>query len=167
MGTSGYESRKTRIAPLPPTSFTGYPLLGAVTARCIGARREQTAGTNPQALLFPSTTGKLWWHTGFATDLFVPAARAAGWPLLDWVERRSVWDPTAARYTTQTRPRVLTILTWHSLRHRFARVAIDTYRADPGVLMALGGWENEATVQNRYYRTGAEHTRRGLALFGA
>lgn len=37
--------------------------------------------------------------------------------------------------------------------------------ADPGVLMALGGWENEATVLNRYYRTGTEHTLRGLAQF--
>ena len=51
--------------------------------------------------------------------------------------------------------------------HRIARIAIDIYRADPGVLMALGGWENEATVLNRYHRTGAEHTERGLALFSA
>jgi hypothetical protein len=34
-----------------------------------------------------------------------------------------------------------------------------------GVLMALGGWKNETNVLTRYYRTGAEHTRRGLALF--
>jgi integrase len=57
------------------------------------------------------------------------------------------------------------LLPWHSLRHRFARVAIDIYDADAGVLMALGGWESKATVENRYYRSGREHTKRGLALF--
>lgn len=93
--------------------------------------------------------------------------RTAGWPLLPWAEDHDVWDPIAGMYTRETRPRTLCLLTWHSLRHRFARIAIDIYRADPGVLMALGGWENEATVLNRYYRTGAEHTRRGLALFDA
>ena len=33
--------------------------------------------------------------------------------------------------------------------------------------MAWGGWENEATVLNRYHPTGAEHTERGLDLFSA
>jgi hypothetical protein len=42
---------------------------------------------------------------------------------------------------------------------------IDVYRADEGLLMALGGWEDINTVRVRYYRTGAEHTARGLALF--
>jgi integrase len=91
--------------------------------------------------------------------------RAACWPLRDWTETRDVWDAAARRYHRETRHRTLAVLTWHSLRHRFARVAIDLYGADPGMLMALGGWENEATVLNRYYRTGAEHTRRGLARF--
>lgn len=156
---------KTRIAPLPAVSFTDFPLGDHLAARLGAARAEQRAGLNPDALLFPARRYGLWWHSAFDADVLIPAMRAAGWPLRDWVEEHDVWTPALNRYVRQTRPRTLTVLTWHSLRHRFARLAIDTYRADPGMLMALGGWENEATVLNRYYRTGAEHTRRGLTRF--
>lgn len=156
---------KTRIAPLPAVSFTGFSLSDHLVARLGAARAEQSAGLNPTALLFPARRYGLWWHSAFDADVLIPAMRAAGWPLRDWVEEHDVWTPALNRYVRQTRPRTLAVLTWHSLRHRFARLAIDTYRADPGMLMALGGWENEATVLNRYYRTGAEHTRRGLARF--
>lgn len=156
---------KTRVAPLPSVSFTGYALRAGITGRVAAAQAERRDGTNPQALLFPSTTYRLWWHSGFDADVLVPAMRTAGWPLREWTEVHDVWDPRRGRYVRETRPRLLTVLTWHSARHRFARIAIDTYHADPDVLMALGGWENEATVLNRYYRTGVEHTLRGLATF--
>lgn len=45
------------------------------------------------------------------------------------------------------------------------RIMIDIHHAGKGELMALGGWESIHRVEQRYYRTGAEHTSRGLALF--
>ncbi|WP_341229740.1 hypothetical protein [Nocardioides salarius] len=159
------KGNKTRIAPLPRTSFTGAALRDMVGTRIQAALAEQRAGTNSEALLFPAPRGGLWWHTGFEADLFRPAMVDAGWPLRVWAEERDVWDPDTATYTRRTRPRTLAVLPWHAHRHRFARIAIDTFGADPGVLMALGGWENELTVVHRYYRTGREHTERGLALF--
>jgi hypothetical protein len=146
---------KTRIAPLPGESFTGFALRSALADRVATARREQESGLNLEALLFPAKTGRLWWHSSFDSDVLLPAMRAAGWPLRTWTETHDVWDTPACRYRRETRERTLAVLTWHSHRHRFARVAIDLYKADPGMLMALGGWENE----------GAEHTRRGLARF--
>lgn len=159
------KGNKTRIAPLPRTSFTGAPLRDMVEARVQAALAEQRAGGNPQALLFPAPRGGLWWHTGFEADFLRPAMLDAGWPLRAWTEERDVWDPATATYTPLRRTRTLAVLPWHALRHRFARIAIDTFGADPGILMALGGWENELTVVHRYYRTGREHTERGLALF--
>ncbi|MBC9733858.1 hypothetical protein [Nocardioides marmotae] len=156
---------KTRIAPLSAESFTGFPLRGRLLARVEAARAEQLSGLNPAALLFPSPRYVLWWHSAFSADVLIPAMRTAGWPLREWTEVHDVWHASTRRYSRETRTRTLTVLSWHSHRHRFARVAIDLYRADPGVLMALGGWENEATVLNRYYRSGAEHTLRGLARF--
>jgi hypothetical protein len=35
--------------------------------------------------------------------------------------------------------------------------------AEAGDLMAIGGWESEHVLMNRYYRSGAEHTCSGLA----
>jgi hypothetical protein len=156
---------KTRIAPLPAESFTGFGLRSALGERVRAARAEQCAGVNPEALLFPTRGGRLWWHSAFDSDVLLPAMRTAGWPMREWTETHDVWDNQARRYHRESRERTLALLTWHAHRHRFARVAIDLYRADPGMLMALGGWENEATVLNRYYRTGAEHTLRGLARF--
>jgi hypothetical protein len=129
------------------------------------ALAEQHSGVNPGALLFPEARGGMWWHSAFEADVYRRAMEEAGWPLRVWEEERDVWDARNESYTRRTRTRTLAVVPWHSLRHRFARVAIDVYGADPGVLMALGGWEKELTVLHRYYRTGREHTARGLALF--
>ncbi len=48
---------KTRLVPIPVRSFTGYALREAVLARVEAALAEQTAGTNPEALLFPAAEG--------------------------------------------------------------------------------------------------------------
>jgi integrase len=53
-------------------------------------------------------------------------------------------------------------LPWHSLRHRFARWMIDRFGLDAGELMAVGGWENIATVENRYYKSSQEHEESAL-----
>jgi hypothetical protein len=156
---------KTRIAPVPEVSFTGYPLLRRLRQRVKAARQERRDGTNPQALLFPATEGGLWWQSGFSADLLLPAMGEAGWPLQSWTERRAVWSPGERRYHDVELQRTTAVLTWHSLRHRFARVAIDLYGCGPGELMALGGWEDEATVSRRYYKTGHEHTVRALNRF--
>ena len=39
---------------------------------------------------------------------------------------------------------------------------IDRFEMKPGELMAVGGWENIATVENRYYKSGQEHEERAL-----
>jgi integrase len=159
------KGNKTRIAPIPRLSFTGYPLREALATRVEAALAEQASGANPQALLFPALRGGLLWYTSFESDQLIPAMRAAGWPLVAWTEHRDVWSKAERSYRRVERERTMAALPWHALRHRFARVAIDLYKADAGVLMALGGWENEATVQNRYYKSGDEHTERGLELF--
>jgi hypothetical protein len=159
------KGNKTRIAPVPTESFTGYPLRAALAARVTAALAEQAAGTNPEALLFPAERGGLLWYSGFEADQLIPAMRRAGWPLTGWTEEREVWSPDTRGYTPVTRERTLVELPWHALRHRFARVAIDRYGCTPGELMALGGWENENTVRNRYYRSGEEHTTSGLDRF--
>jgi integrase len=161
------KGHKTRVAPIPELSFTGFRLRDALTARVEAALAEHAAGTNPEALLFPADRGGLLWYTGFESHQLIPAMRAAGWPLQTWTETRDIWSKKTRTYRRVDRDRTMALLPWHSLRHRFARVAIDVYHADAGELMALGGWESKATVENRYYKSGEEHTQRGLALFSA
>ncbi len=152
------KGRKRRLVKVTGTSITGYPLADELVARAEQARTEQHGGTNPDALLFPTASkvasrrathvGGLWHHTAWSRDLFIPAALAAGWEASRWVEIHA--DGTV-------RDRLQMIHPWHSLRHRFARTAIDVWDMQPGELMAQGGWENVETVYNRYYRSGIEN----------
>lgn len=156
---------KTRVTGVSHTSFTGYPISEELLARREEALREQEAGINPQALMFPTDSGQMFHHSHFMSDYFHPAALAAGWPYVDWTETYDKWDPKTATYQRLTRERRQFTLTWHSNRHRFARTCIDVRRLDTGELMAVGGWESETVVRNRYYRHGKEHTKSALAKF--
>jgi len=157
---------KTRTTGVHEFSFTGFPVRDALRARVEAALKEQQAGSNPQALLFPAQRGGLLWYTSFEAKALLPAMRRAGWPLQSWTEVRDKWSEDTRQYTRIELDRTTALLPWHSLRHRFARTMIDVHQASKGQLMALGGWENEQTVSNRYYKTGKEHTTSGLALFG-
>lgn len=156
---------KTRVVPIPVLSITSYALREELFARCDAALAEQETGRNTEALLFPAARGGMQWHSSFSADLLVPAMRRAGWPLQEWVETREVWSKSDQKYRTEVRNRIQAQLPWHSMRHRFARTMIDVYHLDAGGLMAAGGWENIQTVQDRYYRSGKEHTDRVLELF--
>lgn len=157
---------KTRMVPIRLTSFTGYALRDELLDRVYETFAEQAGGTNPEALLFPAPRGGLWWYSAFEADRLIPAMRTANWPLVTWTEVRDVWSAKDERYHLRTTERTMAVKPWHSHRHRFARTMVDA-GATPGELMALGGWENEETVSQRYYRTGEEHTTRGLARLAA
>lgn len=144
---------RRRIIPLNnlPTR-DDYPLLEALLARMDAALEEQAAGVNPDALLFPSPEGGMWWPSALSTKLIVPAMKAAGWDFTMVEEIRTVrgGGRKTVEVTQMNR-------TWHSLRHRFARDMIDHVGMSDGALMAIGGWADLETVRARYYRTGAEH----------
>ncbi|WP_222272349.1 hypothetical protein [Modestobacter marinus] len=153
---------KRRTIPIPKKTFTGYPLRVQLAKRVGQALAEQAAGTNPEALLFPAARGGLQWYSSFNDDLLLPAMERAGWPLEYWSEVRDVWSEQTRSYTRVERKRTTAQRPWHTLRHRFARTMIDRYEMKPGELMAVGGWENRATVDNRYYKSGKEHEQSAL-----
>lgn len=157
------KGNKSRRLPLDERSFTGFPLRDAVALRISEARRERAAGTNPEALLFPSARGGLLWYTSFASDLLMPAMEAAGWPVDIYEDTWQHWD--GEKFVTRVSHRREARLPWHSHRHRFARTCVDIKRLDKGALMAIGGWENIRTVEDRYYRSGEDAMRAGTAAF--
>lgn len=148
---------KCRSVAIPKKTFTGYPLRAELAKRVGEALKEQADGTNTEALLFPAEGGGLQWYTSFSSDLLHPAMDRAGWPLEQWTEVRDEWSEQTRSYARVERKRTMAHLSWHSLRHRFARWMIDRFGLPAGELMAVGGWENIATVENRYYKSGQEH----------
>src|SRR5450759_5476639 len=159
------KGEKTRETGIPAVTFTGYPLRAELEKRCKQALEEQAAGTNPEALLFPAVRGGMHHHSSFMSDYFAPAAIAAGWPQQKWVEECERWDKRQKKFVPMTRQRTQFVLPWHSCRHRFARYCIDTLGLTAGELMAVGGWENETVVRNRYYNVGKEHAVSALSKF--
>ena len=148
---------KTRETIAYDTTITGYKLVKALKARCAEAIAEQEAGTNDEALLFPTEQGLLHHHTDFHADVFVKAAVAAGWPVQHWTETKDVWNDTAKGYELRTTERQQFELVFHSLRHRFARTCVDVRGLTEGQLTYVGGWADSHIVSQRYYRSGKEH----------
>lgn len=159
------KGRKTRVVPIPTLSITGYRLRDELSARVAAAKAEKAAGTNPEALLFPADRGGLLWHSSFYGDHLLPAMIAAGLPVETWQVTEHVWDETQGDYVIRTRIERHAVYSWHSLRHRFARICVDIHQMSEGKLMAIGGWENINTVQTRYYRSGDDNMNGGLAHF--
>jgi integrase len=159
------KGRKTRVVPIPKRSITGYKLRKALRARVAAAQAEQLAGTNPEALLFPAIRGGMLWHSSFNSDHLLPAMIAAGLPVETYQVTSHQWDKKRRTYIETVRTERHAIFSWHSLRHRFARICVDVRQLEKGELMSLGGWENIGTVETRYYRSGDDNTNSGLAKF--
>jgi integrase len=69
------KNRKRRRTIYPRRTPEGYPLADRVAARIQAARREQEAGTNPLALVFPSPKGKHWRANNFGRRVLMPSYR--------------------------------------------------------------------------------------------
>lgn len=162
---SSLESRRvrpkhgiTRTTYFPDLSQTGYDLSRALHSRLEQAKLERANGFNAEGLLFPHPiSNDLFLYSEWKSDFVKPAALAAGWPYQEFDEQRFRLDTKIRRLVDQQRHVTQFDLVWHSLRHRFARTAIDVYNLTPAELCKIGGWSNVQTVVDRYYRPGEEH----------
>jgi integrase len=122
------KNRKRRRTIYPQCTPGGYPLADKVAARVEAARAEQTAGTNPLGLIFPSSTGKHWRSSNFSRNVLKRAYFAAGWRDADGAGR---W-------------------TWHSLRHVFCTTALFTWKLDATDVSRLAGHANYRITLDMY-----------------
>jgi integrase len=122
------KNRKRRRTIYPRRTPEGYPLADRVAARIQAARREQEAGTNPLALVFPSPKGKHWRANNFGRRVLMPSYRAVGW-----------------RGEDGGRP-----WTWHSLRHVFCTTALFTWQIEASDVSRLAGHSNVRITLDLY-----------------
>jgi integrase len=127
------KGRKRRKTIYPARTPQSYPLADKITARIQAARAEQTAGTNPLGLMFPSPRGTWWRSSNFDRRVLAPAYLAAGWRDPDG---NGPW-------------------TWHSLRHVLCTTALFTWKLDATDVSAMAGHANVRTTLDMYIGTTA------------
>jgi integrase len=126
------KGRRRRITVFPTTTPTGYPLLDALRRRC--------GQVEPDALLFGTASGKPMSPSNWHRDVFEHAALAAGWP-------SRMRDRVTV--TGKVRERAFD-LTWHSLRHTFATVALDEWGVPITKVALLCGHASRAVTERLY-----------------
>ena len=159
------KGNKRRKAAVGEVSITGYALHVALLARVAQARQERVDGANPEALLFPTEDGDLFFYTAFSNVYFRPAAIAANWPHQEWTHVGHRWNEAQGTPSLVTEKRLQFDITWHSLRHRYARTCVDIRRLTASELMAHGGWDSGTVVKNLLYNVGEEHLDSGTEKF--
>jgi integrase len=127
------KGRKRRRTIYPSCTPQGYALADLVAARVLEACAEQEAGTNPDALMFPSPRGTYWRSSNFARRVLAPAYLAVGWRD---TTGKGAW-------------------TWHSLRHVFCTTALFAWHIDPADVSRLAGHANIRITLDMYIGTTA------------
>jgi integrase len=122
------KNRKFRRTIYPRRTPAGYPLAERLAARIEQSLAEQTAGSNPLGLVFPSPQGTFWRSSNFNRRVLQPGYLAAGWRDADG---KGAW-------------------TWHSLRHVFCTTALFTWKLDAGDVAGMAGHANVRTTLSMY-----------------
>lgn len=151
------KNNRSRLAVICSATPQGFPLWTSLTDRAAEACEEQRLGTNPKALIAPAPRGGWWSRSNFRSRCFVPAALAAGWPVLTWQGPLRIRSHGTWRTVRTTRRDF--VHTTHALRHHYACTARDLWHWSGAELCANGGWADPAFVIARYYGTTPEvHT---------
>lgn len=136
------KNNKFRSVVIPPVEniSCNYDVTEWLTVRSKEALREQKAGKNPLALIFPSSTGRVINITSFSEDYMRKALDDLGWRMPAYKDARG-------------KERHLYRFTLHSLRDRFGTTAADEWGYTERQLLEQGSWADSETVRKFYLGT--------------
>lgn len=136
------KNNKFRSVVIPPVESiqTGFDVFAWLSNRSAEALKEQAAGKNPRALLFPSAKGEVMNLEYFNREKMRKALLALGWKMPSWVDAKGV-------------TRSLFRFTLHSLRDRYGTTAADEWNYSERQLLEQGSWADSETVRKFYLGT--------------
>lgn len=136
------KSGKPRKVVIPSVESIncGFNLREWLKNRCQQALEEQKSGSNPLALIFPSSKGTYLDASNFGSRVIRPCMIELGFVL-----------PSYETATGQTRQMMR--FTLHSMRDRFAVTAKEEWGYTETQLLAQGSWEDPETVRKFYLGT--------------
>ena len=131
------KSRRTTVIPFVENIATGFDVFEWMKSRCEEALKEQAAGSNPLALLFPNKFGKPHNLHSFVDVVIHPASEDLGWKM-------------PAYFDAAGKPKHMYRFSLHSMRDRFGTTAAYEWKYSDRHIMAEGGWSDPATVRKFY-----------------
>jgi hypothetical protein len=136
------KNNKFRSVVIPPVHqiSTGFDIVQWFRVRCQEALVEQGNGTNPLALIFPSSTGKVINLNSFNSSTMRPTLDALGMKM-------------PAYFDAAGKPRHMYRFTIHSLRDRYGTTAADEWGYSERQLLEQGSWSDPQTVRKFYLGT--------------
>ena len=132
---------KMRAIVIPPVEIisSGFNVREFLKNRSDAALKEQAAGVNPLALIFPSATGKVLNLTSFGERTIRPACESLGWKM--------GYEDADGKVLGMYR------FTIHSLRDRYGTTAAQEWGYSDIQLLEQGGWSDLQTVRKYYIGT--------------
>lgn len=136
------KSNRFRSVVIPPVENipTGFDIYTWLKTRSLEALKEQAAGTNPLALIFPSAKGHVWNPDYFNSSVMRPALDELGWKMPAYQDAAGN-DRHMYRFTL------------HSLRDRYGTTAADEWGYSERQLLEQGCWSDPETVRSFYLGT--------------
>lgn len=131
------KARRTTAIPFVENITTGFDVYEWMKGRSEEALKEQAAGTNPLALLFPNRFGKPHNLHSFVDVVIHPASEELGWKM-------------PAYFDAAGNPKHMYRFSLHSMRDRFGTTAAYEWKYSDRHIMAEGGWSDPATVRKFY-----------------
>jgi hypothetical protein len=125
------------VIPSVDMILTGFDLRQFLATCSIAALAEQKNGSNPDALIFPNSNGKVWEASSLRKSVWGPAAEDLGWKMKSYA-RGDGRNVSMFRFTL------------HSLRDRFATTAVSEWGYAENQLLEQGSWEDSETVRRFY-----------------
>jgi hypothetical protein len=136
------KNNKFRSVVIPAVGMieTGFDVLGWLKQRSKEALEEQLAGTNPRALIFPSSAGEVINLNSFSTEKMRPTLTALGMKM-------------PAYFDAAGKARYMYRFTIHSFRDRYGTTAADEWGYSERQLLEQGSWADAETVRKFYLGT--------------
>jgi len=136
------KNRKFRSVLIPPVESiaTNFDVRKWLRLRVKEALKEQAAGNNPLALIFPDNKGNPINLNDFSGDELTKTFEALGWKMPAVVDARG-------------KSKSLSRFTLHSLRDRFGQTAADEWGYTERQLLEQGSWTDPQTVRKFYLGT--------------
>lgn len=136
------KNNKFRSVVIPTVDWieTNFDVLGWLKQRSKEALEEQIAGTNPLALIFPNSTGRVINLNSFSSEKMRPTLTELGMKM-------------PAYFDAAGNARFMYRFTIHSFRDRYGTTAADEWGYSERQLLEQGSWADAETVRKFYLGT--------------